>query len=41
VFTNALFIYFDVKDPFKKDDAQRNYFLQDLGFLIVKNQLPL
>jgi hypothetical protein len=30
-----------VKDPFKKDDAQQKYFWQDLGFLIMKNQLPL
>jgi hypothetical protein len=30
-----------MKDPFKKDDAQQKYCLQDLGFVIVKNQLPL
>jgi hypothetical protein len=37
-----LYIYlFDVKDPFKKDDVQQKYFLQDFNLLIVKNQLPL
>jgi hypothetical protein len=29
------------KEPFKKDDVQQKEFLQDLGLLIVKNNLPL
>jgi hypothetical protein len=38
---NILFFFFSIKDPFKKDDEQQKYFLQDLGLLIVKNQQPL
>jgi hypothetical protein len=30
-----------VKEPFKKDDVQQKDFLQDLGLLILKNNLPL
>jgi hypothetical protein len=37
----ALFKFFIVKDPFKKDDEQQNDFLQKLGLLIMKNQLSL
>jgi hypothetical protein len=33
--------FFIVKDPFKKDDEQQNDFLQNLGLLIMKNQLSL
>ncbi len=39
--TNAIFVFFVVKEPFKKDDVQQKDFLQDLGLLIVKNNLPL
>jgi hypothetical protein len=30
-----------MKEPFKKDDVQQKEFLQNLGLLIVKNNLPL
>jgi hypothetical protein len=30
-----------MKDPFKKDDVEQKQFLEDLGFLIVKNNLSL
>ncbi len=32
--------FFGAKDPFKKDVVQQKQFLQDLAFLVVKNQLP-
>jgi hypothetical protein len=35
------YYFFDVKDPFKKDDVQQKSFLQDFNLLIVKSQLPL
>ncbi len=37
----AIFKFFIVKDPFKKDDEQQNDFLKNLGLLIMKNQLSL
>jgi hypothetical protein len=30
-----------MKEPFKKDNVQQKYFLQSLGLLIMKNNLPL
>jgi len=41
VLSNAIFIFFVVKDFFKKDDEEQNCFLQDFNLLNVKNQLPL
>jgi hypothetical protein len=38
---NAISIFFNIKDLFKKDDEQQKDFLQDLGLLIVKDQLSL
>jgi hypothetical protein len=37
----AISKFFVVKNPFKKDDEQQKYFLQELVLLIIKNQLPL
>jgi hypothetical protein len=34
-------VFFVVKEPFKKDDVYQKDFLQDLGLLIMKNNLPL
>jgi hypothetical protein len=34
-------ISFATKDLSKKDDVQQKDFLQDLGLLIVKNDLPM
>jgi hypothetical protein len=39
--TSAIFLFFLVKNPFKKDDMKPKNFLQDLGLLIMKNNLPL
>jgi len=33
--------FFAMKEPFKKDNVQQKYFLQSLGLLIIKNNLPL
>ncbi len=33
--------FFAIKKPLKKIDVQQKEFLQDLGLLIVKNNLPL
>jgi hypothetical protein len=33
--------FFITKDPSKKDNVQQKDFLQDLGLLIVKNDLPM
>ncbi len=41
VFASAILFYFVVKKPFKKDDVQQKDLLQDLGLLIMKNNLPL
>ncbi len=41
VLASVIFVLFVVKEPFKKDDVQQKYFLQDLGLLIVKDNLPL
>jgi hypothetical protein len=41
VLTNAISVFFAIKEPFNKDDVQQKDFLQDLGLLIVKNNLPL
>ncbi len=30
-----------MKEPFRKDDVKQKDFLQDLGLLIMKNNLPL
>jgi hypothetical protein len=30
-----------VKEPFKKDDVQQKDFLEDIGLLIMKRNLPL
>jgi hypothetical protein len=30
-----------VKDPFRKDDLWRMQFLENLGILVVKNNLPM
>jgi hypothetical protein len=38
---NAISSFFVIKEPFKRDDVQQKDFLQDLGLLIVKNNLPL
>ncbi len=38
---NSIFNFFATKNFFKKDDAQRNFFLEDLGLLIVKSNLPI
>jgi hypothetical protein len=38
---SAIFKCFNIKNPLKKDDEQQKDFLQDLGLLIVKDQLPL
>ncbi len=32
---------FAIKDPFKKDDVQQKEFDEDLGLLIIKNNLPI
>jgi hypothetical protein len=40
VIASVIYI-FVVKEPFKKDDVQQKDFLQDLGLLIVKDNLPL
>jgi hypothetical protein len=34
-------LLFVVKEPFKKDDVKQKDFLQNLGLLIMKNNLPL
>ncbi len=39
--TSAVSVFFAMKEPFKKDDVQQKEFLQNLGLLIVKNNLPL
>jgi hypothetical protein len=39
--TSAISSFFVVKEYFKNDDVQQKDFLQDLGLLIVKNNLPL
>jgi hypothetical protein len=39
--TCYIYIYIDVKDPFKKNDVQQKYFLQDFNLLTVNNQVPL
>jgi hypothetical protein len=41
VLASVIFAFFDVKEPFKNDDVQQKDFLQDLGLLIVKVNLPL
>jgi hypothetical protein len=33
--------FFNIKNSLKKDNEQQKDFLQDLGLLIVKDQLPL
>jgi hypothetical protein len=35
----SIFKFFYVKDTFKKEDVSHNFFLEDLGLLIVKNNL--
>jgi hypothetical protein len=35
------FLVFVIKEPFKKDDVQPKKKLQDLGLLIMENNLPL
>jgi hypothetical protein len=35
------FLVFVIKEPFKKDDMQQKKYLQDLGLLIMENNLPL
>ncbi len=30
-----------MKDPFRKDDLWQMQFLEDLGILVVKNNLPM
>jgi hypothetical protein len=37
----AIFKFFIIKNPFKKDDEQQNDFLKNLGLLMMKNQLSL
>jgi hypothetical protein len=39
--TSAISTFFVVNEPFKKDDVQQKDFLQDLGLLIMKNNLLL
>jgi hypothetical protein len=39
--SNSICSFFATKEPFKKDEVQQKHFLEDLGFLIVKNHLPL
>jgi hypothetical protein len=34
-------VFFVAKELFKKDDVQQIFFGEDLGFLIVKNHIPL
>jgi len=41
VLTNVISIFFVTKKPFKKDDVQHKDLLQDLGLLIMKNNLPV
>jgi hypothetical protein len=41
VLASAISSFFSIKEPFKKDDVQQKDFLQDLGLLIVKRNLPL
>jgi hypothetical protein len=33
--------FFSIKDSFKREDVPHNFFLEDLGLLIVKNNLPI
>ncbi len=39
--SNSISKFFVAKEPFKKDDVQQKQNLEDLGFLIVTNHLPL
>jgi hypothetical protein len=39
--SNSIFNFFATKEPFKKYDVQQKQILEDLGFLIVTNHLPL
>jgi hypothetical protein len=39
--SNSISNFFVTKEPFKKDDVQQKQNLEDLGFLIVTNHLPL
>jgi hypothetical protein len=41
IYSNYIFKKIVMKDPFKKDDVEQKQFLEDLGFLIVKNNLSL
>jgi len=38
---NFISNFFTAKEPFKKNDLQEKYFLEDLELLIVKNHLLL
>jgi hypothetical protein len=40
-FGGSIFNFFLVKDTLKKKDVSQKEFLEDLGFLIVKNNLPI
>jgi hypothetical protein len=39
--SNAIYIYINAKDLFKKDDMQQKTLLQDHILLVVKNHLPI
>jgi len=41
IFNNYIFNFFVEKEPFKKDDVEQKQFLEDVGFLIMKNNLSL
>jgi hypothetical protein len=41
IFGNFISNFFDANEFFKKNEVQQTQFLEDLGFLIVKNHLPL
>jgi hypothetical protein len=34
-------VFLVINEPFKKDDVQQKDFLQNLGLLIMENNLPL
>ncbi len=41
MFQQVQYFFFATKEPFKKDNVQQKDFLQSLGLLIMKNNLPL
>jgi hypothetical protein len=41
VFSGSFSKFFSIKDSFKKEDVPQKEFLEDLGFLIIKNNIPM